>query len=395
MTQGAQLPNYGITGSIIGYNNGTNYTQDQVKTVGSGRYVNGVWVPDNQNNASSVPAPLGSNLTAPRVGNVGNVPGYNGANPTSPNSPLSSYNLGSLASSIPASAAPSPIAAPSISTSTVAQAGIPSVPTLTDYSMPATDPAIAALNKQSFGNISSEFNGELPQDVVNQIAQRGAERGISTGVGSANNGAAYLRALGLTSLDLTKQAQSAFQPIQLATISENGDNFRAILGAKSVLDQLNISQAGENSRFNAGQANSNSQFNASQQNDINKQILSGQQAIQQLQTKGQQDIAIALLNATAQQQDTILRGAQAMQQLQLSENGQNARLDATTAADLQKQVLAGQEALQQVNAQGANQIAVANINNNGENYRNDRNNQNNLDKIIMQYRYPGNVPASK
>ena len=53
--------------------------------------------------------------------------------------------------------------------------------------------------------VASEYlSGQVPDDVVNQILQRAAERGIATGSpGSPNANAAYLRALGLTSLDLT------------------------------------------------------------------------------------------------------------------------------------------------------------------------------------------------
>jgi hypothetical protein len=66
----------------------------------------------------------------------------------------------------------------------------------------------------SLGNIGSsiqaETGGQLPPDVIRQLQQQAAERGIATGTGgSANNNAAYLRALGLTSLDLTRQGQDA------------------------------------------------------------------------------------------------------------------------------------------------------------------------------------------
>lgn len=58
-------------------------------------------------------------------------------------------------------------------------------------------------------NVQSETAGQLPQDVITQLQQRAAERGIGTGTqGSDNNNAAYLRALGLTSLDLTNMGQA-------------------------------------------------------------------------------------------------------------------------------------------------------------------------------------------
>jgi hypothetical protein len=57
-------------------------------------------------------------------------------------------------------------------------------------------------------NIGSETAGKLPDDVKRQIQQAGAERGIATGTGgSPNNDAAYLRALGLNSLQLTQMGQ--------------------------------------------------------------------------------------------------------------------------------------------------------------------------------------------
>lgn len=57
-------------------------------------------------------------------------------------------------------------------------------------------------------NINAETQGQLPADVLAQIQQQAAERGVATGSpGSPNNNAAYLRALGLTSLDLTNMGQ--------------------------------------------------------------------------------------------------------------------------------------------------------------------------------------------
>ena len=361
MAIGAQLPNYGTTGAIIGYNDGNNYTQNNVKTTGSGRYINGVWTPDGS--APDSPSPIGSNLSAPTVA------GFNGSNPSTPagtTTPtgLPSYNIASLAKTIPGlsgTTAGSQFSSPA--TPPVAMATSPSTSTALPNYAPPTDPALAGLTAQSNSTLSQEFNGQLPQDVQQQIQQQAAERGISSGVNSPNSGAAYLRALGLNSLDMVNNAQKAFQPIQLADISQNGDNYRAILDAKSALDQLNVSQQGETSRFNAGA-----------QNDLNKQVLSGQQALQQLSAKGGQDIALALINATAQQQDTILKGAQAMQQLQAAQSGEGQRLDATLQADLQKQVLAGQQSLAQINAQGANQRANTAQQGNNE-----------LDQILAKY----------
>lgn len=63
-------------------------------------------------------------------------------------------------------------------------------------------------------NLKSESAGQIPQDVLDLISRQGAERGIATGSpGSANSSAAIMRALGLTSLDLTGKAQSGLQSI--------------------------------------------------------------------------------------------------------------------------------------------------------------------------------------
>ena len=60
------------------------------------------------------------------------------------------------------------------------------------------------------GNTQSELNGQLPQDVINQITQQAAERGVATGQGvnSDNTNAEMLRSLGLTSLNLQQTGQS-------------------------------------------------------------------------------------------------------------------------------------------------------------------------------------------
>lgn len=69
-------------------------------------------------------------------------------------------------------------------------------------------PGAAGLEQKSSSNIESALAGELPADVIYQIAQNAAQRGVATGApGGANTSAAYLRALGLNSLDLQKQGQ--------------------------------------------------------------------------------------------------------------------------------------------------------------------------------------------
>lgn len=69
-------------------------------------------------------------------------------------------------------------------------------------------PRAGALETQSSTNIASELRGQLPSDVIRLMQQQAAERGVNAGiVGSDNESAAYLRALGLTSLNLQQQGQ--------------------------------------------------------------------------------------------------------------------------------------------------------------------------------------------
>jgi hypothetical protein len=60
------------------------------------------------------------------------------------------------------------------------------------------------------GNISSMIGGQIPADVLTQLQQQSAERGVSSGLapGSPNSNAAYLKSLGLTSLGLEQTGQS-------------------------------------------------------------------------------------------------------------------------------------------------------------------------------------------
>jgi hypothetical protein len=58
---------------------------------------------------------------------------------------------------------------------------------------------------QSAQNIGAQLRGEVPEDVLYQIGQGAAERGISRGGGFSN--ADYLRSLGLTSLGLMGEGE--------------------------------------------------------------------------------------------------------------------------------------------------------------------------------------------
>lgn len=66
-------------------------------------------------------------------------------------------------------------------------------------------PGASDLEAQSSQMIASELRGEVPQDVLAQLGREGAEGAVGTGTASQ---AAYLRALGLTSLQLQQTGQS-------------------------------------------------------------------------------------------------------------------------------------------------------------------------------------------
>lgn len=105
-------------------------------------------------------------------------------------------------------------------------------------------------------NIQSETAGQLPQSVITQLQQQGAERGIGTGTaGSGGNNAAYLQALGLTSLNLTGLGQSQLnqqtQNLPGAAISQN-PNFYVSPGQQQAAAAANAeAQAAPNPYFAA------------------------------------------------------------------------------------------------------------------------------------------------
>lgn len=70
-------------------------------------------------------------------------------------------------------------------------------------------PGYKDLVAKSSGNIQDLLAGQIPEDVVSQIIQGAAERGIMTGSpGSPNANAALLRSLGLTSLGLQEKGET-------------------------------------------------------------------------------------------------------------------------------------------------------------------------------------------
>src|SRR5512138_3446229 len=70
-------------------------------------------------------------------------------------------------------------------------------------------PGATGLEKQSSTNIADALAGKLPADVINQIAQASAERGVGTGNPmGASTSADLLKAIGLNSLQLQNTGQS-------------------------------------------------------------------------------------------------------------------------------------------------------------------------------------------
>lgn len=137
-------------------------------------------------------------------------------------------------------------------------------------------PNAPALEAQSSANIGSELQGQLPQDVMNLLGQQAAERGVGTGIGadSQNASAAYLRALGQTSLQQEQLGQqnltSAYarnpaaplfdtgsqviSPLNLAQIQEQGLGLNAQI--QSQLANQNLAQQ----RINQGYGYSYPQY---------------------------------------------------------------------------------------------------------------------------------------
>jgi hypothetical protein len=75
---------------------------------------------------------------------------------------------------------------------------------------------------QRANNTSQQLKGQLPIDVIQQIQRQAAERGVANGMPDAagNNNAAYLRALGLNSLQMMQQgSQNLTQSIADTPVS--------------------------------------------------------------------------------------------------------------------------------------------------------------------------------
>lgn len=109
-------------------------------------------------------------------------------------------------------------------------------------------PQYNPMRDQQSDVINQQLKGQVPNDVVNQIIQSAAERGILTGApGSPNTNAAYLRSLGLTSaaqqqagvanLDTAIKQTPVPEPVNPASIL-----IPERLGYLELLSYLNASQ---------------------------------------------------------------------------------------------------------------------------------------------------------
>jgi hypothetical protein len=158
----------------------------------------------------------------------------------------------------------------------------------------ANIPNYSGLNAQSSANIGSQLRGELPTDVVNQIAQRAAERGVVSGQTSP---AAYLSALGLNSLQLQQQGETALNAsvgrntkapfyapamgfvspdeVQSAQTAANIYASAPNPGAAQAA-QMNAARSGMNSGYNGSRAplNAFASYGMPQQNDFSDALKS-------------------------------------------------------------------------------------------------------------------------
>jgi hypothetical protein len=92
-------------------------------------------------------------------------------------------------------------------------------------------PNYAALSQQASDLAGTYMSGQVPSDVIRLLQQQAGERGIATGMPlSENANAAYLRALGLTSLDLQGRGMQSYtnllqaSPRTTTTTQEQSNN---------------------------------------------------------------------------------------------------------------------------------------------------------------------------
>lgn len=108
-------------------------------------------------------------------------------------------------------------------------------------------PGYQSLVGQRSSNIGGLLQGQVPTDVLQQIQQRGAERGVATGSpGSPNANAAWLRALGLTSLGLQQQgSQQLGQAIEQTPVPEIWNPIELYMSQLKSREELEAARIGE------------------------------------------------------------------------------------------------------------------------------------------------------
>lgn len=115
-------------------------------------------------------------------------------------------------------------------------------------------PGYASMVGQRSENTQSMLKGQLPQDVVNQITQRAAERGIGSGVsGSNNSNSALLSALGLSSLDLMgKGSQQLTQSIADTPTPEIWNPAALLVPQTLAQQEIDAAKEAQQNTINAG-----------------------------------------------------------------------------------------------------------------------------------------------
>lgn len=123
-------------------------------------------------------------------------------------------------------------------------------------------PGYGAMTTADTGNIQSNLAGTVNQDVIQLLQQQAAERGVSTGLpGAPITDAAYLRALGLTSLQLQQlghtqlteaMARTPIQRQQTTTMTRDLGEERAIY-ASAPNPRAAAEQAIANARMGMGE----------------------------------------------------------------------------------------------------------------------------------------------
>jgi hypothetical protein len=158
--------------------------------------------------------------------------------------------------------------------------------------------------------IQSQLAGEVSPDVMSNIYQTAAERGVSgSGVGSPNSNAAMLRALGLTSMG---QQEKGLSSLNSAIGTVPALNPLGLSGQALSAYQTQLSQAEENARAQLSAQNQAAIAAANRDTELEKARMEAQNAA---------------LNRSAQQQAqsaALAAQQQAAQQAQQRIDSQNA-----------------------------------------------------------------------